>query len=225
MTSAPPNLPKPDAILFDWDNTLVDTWPVIHAALAECFTAMGHPVWSMETVKTEVKQSLRDAFPQLFGDRWQEAGDHYQRAYRSRNLRDLAALPDAELLLIALAKTGIPLGLISNKKGPTLREEVAHLGWSDYFQVMIGSGDATEDKPHPAPYHLARQQLSLPENPALWFIGDTDVDIALANATGMVPLLYGELAQETGGLLNGHAYQAGFQSHRNLQETLLSVLG
>ena len=27
-------LPKPKAVIFDWDNTLVDTWPLIHQAIA-----------------------------------------------------------------------------------------------------------------------------------------------------------------------------------------------
>ena len=30
---APGRLPRPRAILFDWDNTLVDSWVTIHEAL------------------------------------------------------------------------------------------------------------------------------------------------------------------------------------------------
>ena len=31
----------PQAALFDWDNTLVDTWPVIHEAMNTTLSAMG----------------------------------------------------------------------------------------------------------------------------------------------------------------------------------------
>ena len=31
--AAPARLPRPRAILFDWDNTLVDSWVTIHEAL------------------------------------------------------------------------------------------------------------------------------------------------------------------------------------------------
>ena len=33
-------LPKPKAVIFDWDNTLVDTWPLIHEAIDK---TMGDP--------------------------------------------------------------------------------------------------------------------------------------------------------------------------------------
>ena len=33
-------LPAPKAILFDWDNTLVDSWTVIHHAMTATFEAM-----------------------------------------------------------------------------------------------------------------------------------------------------------------------------------------
>ena len=39
-------LTRPKAVLFDWDNTLVDSWAVIHAALNETLTAMDHPNWT-----------------------------------------------------------------------------------------------------------------------------------------------------------------------------------
>ncbi|HLJ20402.1 MAG TPA: HAD hydrolase-like protein, partial [Stellaceae bacterium] len=61
---------RPRAILFDWDNTLVDSWPVIHEALVVTFEGMGHVPWTLEETKQRVRHSLRDAFPRLFGDRW-----------------------------------------------------------------------------------------------------------------------------------------------------------
>ena len=49
-------LPRPRAVLFDWDNTLVDSWPIIHQALHDMFTAMGHAPWTLD----ECKARLRD---------------------------------------------------------------------------------------------------------------------------------------------------------------------
>ena len=34
------NLKKPKAIVFDWDNTLVDTWPIIHMAINQTMQTM-----------------------------------------------------------------------------------------------------------------------------------------------------------------------------------------
>ena len=65
----------PQAVLFDWDNTLVDTWPVIHEAMNTTLAAMGHPQWRMEETKDRVRLALREAFPPMFGDRWEDARD------------------------------------------------------------------------------------------------------------------------------------------------------
>jgi phosphoglycolate phosphatase len=64
---------RPRAILFDWDNTLIDSWPTIHAATNVVLDAMGLPTWTLEEAKVRVRHSLRDTFPKMFGDRWEEA--------------------------------------------------------------------------------------------------------------------------------------------------------
>ncbi|PPR65951.1 MAG: hypothetical protein CFH03_00782, partial [Alphaproteobacteria bacterium MarineAlpha3_Bin2] len=38
---------KPRAILFDWDNTLVDSWPTIIDALNVTLEAYGKTPWTM----------------------------------------------------------------------------------------------------------------------------------------------------------------------------------
>ncbi len=82
-------LPAPKAVIFDWDNTLVDTWPVIHAALNATLKEMGHAEWTFEQTKARVRKSMRDSFPELFGDKWEKAGEIYQAQYRGMHLQDL----------------------------------------------------------------------------------------------------------------------------------------
>src|ERR1700741_3338934 len=92
----PEKLTKPKAILFDWDNTLVDTWPCITKATNFTREAMGLKAWNAAEMKAKVAGSLRDTFPLQFGDRWEEARDIYYRAFKSNHLEMLAALPAAE---------------------------------------------------------------------------------------------------------------------------------
>jgi len=66
-------LRRPRAILFDWDNTLVDTWVTIHEALNFLMRAMDRPEWSLAETRERVRLSLREAFPLYFGERWEEA--------------------------------------------------------------------------------------------------------------------------------------------------------
>ena len=65
------NLPK--AVIFDWDNTLVDSWFLLHQAWQVTLKKMNFPEWSVSEVKQKVKASLRDSFAQLFGEHWQTA--------------------------------------------------------------------------------------------------------------------------------------------------------
>src|SRR5579884_366854 len=64
---------RPRAVLFDWDNTLVDSWATIHHALNIVMTAMDMPQWSLAETKSRVRLSLRESFPRHFGARWEEA--------------------------------------------------------------------------------------------------------------------------------------------------------
>lgn len=188
------NLPTPRAVIFDWDNTLVDTWPIIHEALHHTFAAMGHVPWTLEEVMLRVGKSARDAFPPLFGGEWEKAVALYQGHYRDIHLSHLKALPGAEEVLLRLRARGVAMALVSNKKGDTLRLEAAHLGWAHYFGAMVGSGDAAQDKPDATPALLALGQLGVAAEPEVWFVGDTEVDLACAQASGCTPILYGAQA-------------------------------
>ena len=67
--SLPDGLVRPRAILFDWDNTLVNTWPTIVECYRDTFTALGQAPWTEAEVRARAHGSLRDVFPTLFGAR------------------------------------------------------------------------------------------------------------------------------------------------------------
>jgi len=192
----PPGLPA--AVLFDWDNTLVDTLPVIQAALAETFRTYGRTSWTLEEVKRNVRLSARDAFPLLFGDQAQEAQRVFYDAFRARHLDALTAMPQAADLLEFLAGWAVPMAVVSNKGGPLLRKEVSHLGWERFFGSVVGAGDAARDKPAGDPALLALEQLGLSPGRGVWFVGDTDVDLACAHAAGLSAVLLRGTPPQTG---------------------------
>src|SRR6516165_12786057 len=88
-----PRVTRPRAILFDWDNTLVDSWTTIHEALNVVMAAMEKPFWSLRETKERVRLSLRESFPLHFGDRWEEARRIYLDAFRTIHLDRLRQLP------------------------------------------------------------------------------------------------------------------------------------
>lgn len=215
-------LPKPRAILFDWDNTLVDTWPLIHAALNMTLRHMEHPEWSFERVKKDVKKSMRDAFPALFGDRWEHAAQHYQNSYRSIHLQQLTALPGALDMLAAIPRD-VFVGLVSNKKGDSLRKEMAHLGWGEWVKVAVGSGDAEFDKPHLAPVTLVLKDSGIVPGPDVWFVGDTGIDLECAKNTGCTPILFGDHVTDAGSF-EGFPFAHHVRDHKALHALITQCL-
>jgi phosphoglycolate phosphatase len=181
----------PQAILFDWDNTLVDSWATIHDALNFLMRAMDKPEWTMAETRERVRLSLRESFPVHFGERWEEAREIYLDRFRAIHLDRLTALPGREAMLRSLAETGIYLGVVSNKTGPLLRREVEQLGWSGFFGSVVGAGDATADKPSCEPVHLALSQSGVVPGEGVWFVGDTAIDMQCAENSGCVAVLLG----------------------------------
>jgi phosphoglycolate phosphatase len=182
---------RPQAILFDWDNTLVDSWATIHDALNFLMRAMDKPEWSMAETRERVRLSLRESFPVHFGERWEEAREIYLDRFRAIHLDRLTALPGREAMLRSLVETGIYLGVVSNKTGPLLRREVEQLGWSRFFGSVVGAGDAAADKPSCEPVHLALSLSGVTPGEDVWFVGDTAVDMQCAENSGCVAVLLG----------------------------------
>lgn len=211
------SLPTPKAVLFDWDNTLVDTWPTIHKALNMTMGYMQHEPWSLEKVKNDVKRSMRESFPELFADRWEEAAQHYQQSYRGIHLDHLQPLPAAEETLKLLRTKKLFVGVVTNKKSDTLKLELNHLGWRDYFDVTVGAGDAKRDKPSCDPAIMALENFTGARPEEVWFIGDTGVDLECAAGIGATSVLYGDHAPQ-GMMHDGHPFTAHARDHTELQK-------
>lgn len=210
-------LPKPKAVIFDWDNTLVNTWPIIHDALNATFAEHNLPLWSFEQTKARVRKSMRDSFPEIFGPDWQKAGAAYQGHYRASHLNKLEALPGAIEVLQVVKKLGLYSVVVSNKKGENLRKEVEHIGWNSLFDNVTGADDAARDKPFADPVHLALKGSGFEPAPDVWFIGDSEIDLECAKNTGCTAILYGDDAtshpQYCATHYQGHPYHAHVINH------------
>ena len=180
---------RPRAIVFDWDNTLVDTWQTVHHALQATLEAMGHELWSLEETRARVRHSLRNAFPKLFGERWQEARGIFFDAFERVHIENLAPLAGAAEMLQSLKDHGLYLAVVSNKTGHYLRKEVEHLGWEGHFARLVGAGDAERDKPEADALLLALEGSEIRPGPEIWFAGDAGIDMEIAHRTGCVPVL------------------------------------
>jgi phosphoglycolate phosphatase len=189
----------PAALLYDWDNTLVDAWAGVTAALNVTFSAFGMPHWTDEDTRQRARLALATSFQAMFGAEWQRAREVFLAAMQDQHLHHLRPMPGALDALDAGRRW--PHGVVSNKDGPFLRAEVAHLGWAERFGAVVGAGDAHADKPDPAPVLLALSRLGIDAAPTVWYLGDAAIDMQTARAAGVTAVLIGD-ASHDGGIAN-----------------------
>jgi phosphoglycolate phosphatase len=184
---------KPKAIIFDWDNTLVDTWPLIQIAIDKTMVEMNRKPWGLEKVRDTVHKSMRESFPEIFGSDWEKAGEIYKNTYRSIHLDQIRLISGAVELVDKIQQKGILQFIVSNKIGFTLRKEVAKTGIEKSFFSIIGAGDAYDDKPSRKPVDLALMGSDLdPQKDEIWFVGDTIADVECAYNSNCRPVIYGD---------------------------------
>lgn len=186
------NISLPRALIFDWDNTLVDSWEAIGAAMNALRGEFDMPQWTLDEVKANCTRAARDSFPEWFGKDWKKAYDiYYDHFDRVRRSAKIATLLGAEELLRHLKTTGIPAFVVSNKHGEYLRMEAKQLGWSELFVAIVGAQDAARDKPSREPVDLALDKTGIKAHEHVWFVGDSEVDMICARNSGCTPVLIG----------------------------------
>lgn len=190
--SVPRGIRPPRAVLFDWDNTLVNTWPTIVECYRDTFLALGREPWTELEVRDRAHGSLRDLFPRLFGEQAGEAERVFYRTFHRIHLERLEPLPGADALLERCKLAGCYVAVVSNKVGNNLRAELAHLGWGRWIARAVGAKDAKRDKPAPDPVYLALDGTGIVPSHAVWMVGDTRADLQCAHAAGVLPVLFGE---------------------------------
>lgn len=182
--------PFPKAIIFDWDNTLVNTWPAITIALNKARAAYGLETWDVEEARLKSARALRVSFPEWFGDNWEDARDIFYESYNEEHTKSLEAIPGADSLLTFLKEEGIPAVIVSTKKNTLLNAEVDHMGWRSYFGAVIGSMDAPQDKPHHAPVDVALSLAGIEfKRKSIWFVGDSHADVECALRANCRPII------------------------------------
>jgi phosphoglycolate phosphatase len=176
------------AVFFDWDNTLVDTWPIILKASNTVLQHFGFPKSTLDEVKVRARLSTREGFPQQFGENWQEAQKiFYQAIYKSKNeLKIYDGVPEQ---LQQLKAAGYGVAIISNKTRDLLAEEIKQFNISS--DLALGSGDTPYDKPHPEMGLIALKHFGLQPKDAV-YIGDSVTDWEFANNLKMHAIAIGD---------------------------------
>lgn len=153
-------LQKPDAVFFDWDGTLVDSYSFLNDAHSTVLTSLGFAPFKGDEFKNYFGHPREKLYREIYKDRSEEAKTLFE-AYVMENNHKIQALPGAEALLSALHALGVPMGVVSNKKSSFIMREIEHHGWGDFFAVVVGAGEAQADKPSGKPLRLALEKAGI----------------------------------------------------------------
>ncbi len=167
-------------ILWDWDNTLADTFPVILKAQHTTQRHFGLPLISEERAKLSMNQDSLTIFENLVGKKDAPlAMDYFWDIYQKYSA-DLQLKAGAFILLELTHQLGFINVLGSNKEEFVLLREVENLNVKPFFDRIVGATEGEEKKPNPQFLQRATQGFTYN---LLICIGDRQSDVRLAHNT------------------------------------------
>ena len=184
--SNPPQLPRPTAILWDMDGTLIDQTAAIIRCYGEVITQMGYPTPSDEIIL----RSLGGTMAETMGifvepDRLDEAGKAFRARFPEIMFDGLIVLSGGIELIERAYKARIPQALFTNKHGETARKVSRYTGFTKYIPTCIGSTDTEWHKPQAELTQYVLQQIEVDAEGAI-MIGDSPTDVAVAKNAGLL---------------------------------------
>ncbi|OGR56768.1 MAG: hypothetical protein A2X36_04205 [Elusimicrobia bacterium GWA2_69_24] len=181
---------RPDAVIFDWDNTLVDERGVVDAIRLRLFRELGVPTPTREEAD-RVWRTDRDGFyDRFFPGIPRDTVNKTYFAIMERMQPRNPLLPGARETLAALKRRGVPLAVVSNKPEAQLLRELKALGLEDFFAYVQGHTPARELKPSPQPILEAMRALGVAGG-NVWYLGDEPGDMAAARGAGAQGIFLG----------------------------------
>lgn len=171
----------PEAAVFDWDGTIVDTLGMIYRAnvvvlgkhgitlTREWFRERYSPDWRRAYAELGVPEAL-----------WDETARHWSAEMGRMRPR---ALPWARGGLRRLQRNGVKLGLVTASTRAVVEPNLARLNLSGVFATAWYADDVERGKPHPEGLLRALDVLGVAAARTV-YVGDTVTDLEMARGAG-----------------------------------------
>jgi pyrophosphatase PpaX len=192
-----------NAVLWDMDDTLLNTLPVRVRALSHAFEiCLGRRVADPLAVFREHHGQTLESLSANVMDGDGRAFAEAYRDYCANDLRVREPFPGVPEALAALHEAGIPMAVVTSKIAHGAIDELERAGILRYFGAVVCFDDTDAHKPEPDPLHLAMDRLFIDDPSAVIYVGDSPADMQAAHYAGCtaVAALWGTL--DSDGLLD-----------------------
>ncbi len=187
------------ALIFDLDGTLIDTPQGIVDTFIAALGVMDIAAPERTEIHATIGMPLEKAFSKFLG---KDAGEdvvrfavkQYQRLFQDIVLPRAVELTFAGVTdgLALLKNQGYALAVATSKVYKSAEALLKAAELFDYFDIVVGSDQVMNPKPHPEMGHLVMRMLDVtPERSIM--IGDTTHDLLMAKDSGMqsIAVTYG----------------------------------
>lgn len=170
-----------EAVLLDWDGTLLDSFAADAAAYLEMFQAMGIG-WGVEELSGHYSPDWYQVYRAagLRRERWEEADRTWRRAYEKHRPQ---LVTGARGLLRQLGKR-YRLGLVTSGDEARVRRQLRRFRLTSSFAVRICHEDCRQRKPHPEPLLRALKRMETAAAKAV-YVGDSPEDVEMSRRAGV----------------------------------------
>ena len=175
-----------DAIVFDWDGTLVDSLPAIYAANSRVLEEYGI-AFDEERYRAAYLPDWRVMYRRLglAEEHVEAAGERWLALYGGTDAA--ALLPRVSESLQRLSDAGFVMGIVTAGDSVVVERQLERFGIGHLLPVRVFGDDDVPAKPHPDPLLLALRQLDRAERVrTARYVGDAPDDMRMARTAGAI---------------------------------------
>lgn len=178
-------------VIFDLDGTLVDSIPDITAATGRALRSEGFPAIDQDTCRGMVGWGIEELARRVLEHLGQPSDNEVQHRlseriaseYRSQPFYRTVVYDGIRELLVLLREQGVQKAICTNKDSVIAREVVYRAFGPDEFPVIRGQETGRPAKPDPSTVRDCLNFFECEPHEAV-FVGDSDIDVQTARASG-----------------------------------------
>ena len=183
--TALPKLPRPTAVLWDLDGTLIDQTQGIVRGFREVVRALGHPEPDEATIRRSMGGTMSETMGLLVPeDEITTACQRFRARFPEIMFEGMRVLSGGRQLVERFSDARIPQAILTNKHGETARQVSRYAGFAKHISVCIGNADTDFDKPDPELTRSVLRRLGVSAKDVC-LIGDSPTDILTAHNAGL----------------------------------------